>query len=223
MSSAAQEAAAGVLEDLMGTDDEAEQDVPSSTAEAVAPAAQETAPEVNLEPELPEDILADLQDDDEEDEEPEEPEEDYVAESDDEYTDPEVAKLRARVKSAEKKAEHERKLRLTSEKKKWAAEAAKFFPLADPSTITADSRRAFRREAQKQHERLKNNPQFKAFLDSERQKVRAEAQAAWGTPTAGPGVQASEVRAQQEGLEQAKRSGRLDKIIYERFKQAGVK
>jgi hypothetical protein len=225
------EAAAAILADIDAEEGVvAEVGPPSSTAEAVAETPQETATEVDLDPELPPDILMDLQPDDDPDElgldeeQPwqEVPQQAYVSDDEDEYVAPEVAHLRAELKRANAKADYEKGLRLKSERKKWVAEAAKFFPLADPSTITSDSRRAFRREAQAQHERMKNNPQFQAFLENERQRVRREAEQAWGKPTSGPGAPPSDTARYEDEIQDAKRSGRLDKVILARMRAAGV-
>jgi hypothetical protein len=232
LSNTAVEAAAGILSDIDAA--EVEVDIsPSSNTEAVAETPQETAPEaptINLDPPLPPDILMDVDADDEPEEEPPAWDDDHGArlaqvdsEDLDEYVDPQVAHLRAELKRAQKQAEYEKGLRLKSDRKKWEKEAAQFFPLADPSTIKAESRRAFRREAHAQHERMKNNPQFKAFLESERQRVRQEAEQAWGKPTAGPGAPPSEALLAENAIDEARKTGRLDKTIYAMFNRDGIR
>jgi hypothetical protein len=231
VSNTAVEAAAGILSDIDAA--EVETDIsPSSQTEAVAETPQETAPEaptINLDPPLPPDILMDVDADDEPEDEPE-AWEDHGArlaqvdqDDPDEYVDPQVAHLRAELKRVQKQAEYEKGLRLKSDRKKWEKEAAQFFPLADPSTIKAESRRAFRREAHAQHERMKNNPQFKAFLEAERLRVRQEAAAAWGKPTSGPGAPPSEAAAAEDAINEARKTGRLDKTIYAMFNRDGIK
>ena len=235
MSDVTQAAAAGILSDLDAEEAAAaEASPPSSPVEPVAEATppQVTVPEVDLDPELPPDILMDLEpDSDDESDEPayeDPPWESTVpkawqeSESDDEYVDPQVAHLRAELAKEKKRAEYEKNLRLKGERKKWEAEAAKFFPLADPTTIKADSRRAFRREAQAQHTRMKDNPQFQRFLEAERARVRAEAQAAWGTPTSGPGAGTPDSKQFEDELREARRAGRLDKTIHALMKRDGV-
>lgn len=225
------EAAAEVVAAMMDADRESAGDVaepevvPSDQVEAAAQTEHEAeAPELNLDPELPPSIQALLADEPEDEEDDElvadaEPVED---EESDEYVDPEVVRLKTELAKERKRAEYERSLRVKSSRKEWSKEAEKYFPLADSASIDADSRRAFLRQAKEQHERQKNNPRLQAFLEAERIRVKNEATAAWGRPTAGPGAPPSEAGRKQSDIEAARKTGRLHKVIETMLKSEGM-
>jgi len=204
-------------------------EAPAPVAQQEAPvvAVQETAPQnavevdavVDLDPELPEDLVALLEPD--EDEEPYVPE--INVEETDEWVSPqEVARLKAELAKAQKKAEFADKQRLEASKPKWMKEAEKFFPLSSPGEIEASSRKEFLRKAQEQHEALKPaavklKADMDAMLAAERAKieaeVRAQAEAAWGRPLSGPGVVPIEAGDKADALKKARATGNLEKVI----------
>lgn len=143
-------AVAGTFADLGGVIDEAEpHEDPNSPAPAAAPQAHETAlaPDNILlnyafDPKLPDDLdeLLSLPDD---------PTPAQVAA----YADEDHDELARRLVATERQLEWERSQRITQGQKSWATEAAKYFPLSSPDTITADSRRGYLRAAKEQHQR----------------------------------------------------------------------
>ena len=173
----AQQAAAGVLEDVMA--DEAavveshqEQDaeifgsrapvvaeplIPGDANEATEEVEQ---PQDELEvPEIawdtPEDLkeLLEAPDFDEEEEVEEFEGEGNVAPSfDDEYDDPEKEKLRKQLAKAQKKLAWAEEQKVKAARKGWEAEARKYFQFSNPDLIDAKSRRAFLKQAQAQHQ-----------------------------------------------------------------------
>jgi hypothetical protein len=192
---------------------------------------QETASVPSYEPEVPQDILDEL----------EEP--DFEAEAENElkltetFTDEDV--------NFSDEDSDERKARLAAEKKvawlegrivdqnkaKWEAEAIKYFPLSEHALkgIKVDSRRAFLREARIAHEAVL--PYVKPLVDqltAERERAKAEgalegrqeAANAWGTPTTGPGSVPVLAAASNAELEAARKTGNLAKVISVMRKQA---
>jgi hypothetical protein len=102
------------------------------------------------------------------------------------------------------------------------------YPLANLDEIDATSRRAFEKAAVKSHNANFTllEPIIKQFNDAREQLVgaataegRAAAAAAFGKPTAGPGIVPLQVSAQTEGLVAARKTGDLRKVIGELFKQ----
>jgi hypothetical protein len=116
------------------------------------------------------------------------------ADDDEEYVHSEDRK---RAIVAEKKAAYYERLTATRERKKWAAEARKQWPLAEHALgkITATSRRSYLREAKAAHDAVK--PYFETYgkklredIEAERGTLKAEekekAKEAWGEPTTPP-------------------------------------
>lgn len=191
-------------------------DVPEPAIDAPAP-----EPDIEFEPELPDELRELLDEDDD----------DYVLEPaavelDDEplgYED-ELAKLRRENAKLAKKAEFADKQAVEAKKAKWTAEANKFFPLSTPETITADSRRGFLRAAEAQHNAVKNNPltarfheQAVAAANAEAAQIvadaRVQAQSSWGRPVAGPGLVPVQEGADQDALAKARKQGDLPGIV----------
>jgi hypothetical protein len=202
----------------------------SAPAPSLAPAAVVAEPEVapvaeppsiDFDPEVPDDVLELLEDDDDYDLPPA-----ATTDDDDEplaYED-ELEKLRRENAKLAKKAAFADKQRAESQQAKWTAEANKFFPLSTPETIRADSRRGFLKAAREQHEAIKNNPKVREFLEQKTREIaaeraatmesaRAEAQSAWGKPTAGPGLVPVQQGVDEEALQKARRSGNLQAVI----------
>lgn len=190
---------------------------------------QETAHEdvPNYTPEIPEDLLAELDEPDFEAEaameaEPAEGEEYLYDEG-----DSEERKLRI---AAEKRAAWLEGRLQEQNRGKWEAEAKKFFPLSEHAlpNVKADSRRAFLREAKKAHEAVL--PYVKPLIDKLSATVeqaqekgladgKQAAKEAWGTPTTGPGVVPVKTSADQAELEEARKTRNLSKIIGVLMKQ----
>lgn len=215
---------AAVAADLLGTDaaDDAvlpdyepvEPLIPSSPTVPAAPPVQEAdTPTFSFDPEVP-DELQDFLD------EPDlEPDDEPVAAAPtgepDDYEDPEVTALRRRALAAEKKADYEKGLRVKRERKAWEAEATKYFPLSDPASITADSRRSFLRLAKGQHEQMKPHAErIRAQIEAE---ARTAAAQAWGKPqTGGPQVPSESVEASRQverGFEQRGLQGGIREML----------
>lgn len=165
----------------------------SSEATEASEAASEGLPDLNLDREVPEDILSEIEKatlDFGEDEEPEELE----VPPEQEWEDQDTRKLRAELAKAQKRMEFLEKQNARTGKKVWAEEAREYFPLAEESldTIEATSRRAYLKRAQEIHNQLL--PSYKRMkktleerLESEREKTRVETrrelEEAWGRPT----------------------------------------
>lgn len=203
-----------------------EQEQPEAVAEEES--QQETAEEVpvlELDPQLPEDVATLL-------EEPETEEDDEpvfrVEEEDDFEYDEEKAQLKKKLKALEAKAEWLEKKRVETDRVKWIAEAEKFFPLSDPASITAESRKAFLRAAREQHTR--NKPLFEKFSQNtisqakkEAEQIKSDAKAAaekaWGKPSVNLSPQAPAPRGQvQEDSDRAFQRGGLAAVIRAGFK-----
>lgn len=196
-------------------------------AEIVLPASYTPEPEpeaVATDYELPADLeaLLDEPEDVYEDDEPDEP---AAVADDDEYVDPEVARLRKQLEKTQKKAEHERKLRVQTARKDWEAEAARVFRLGDTpllddteiKQIRADSKRGFMVEARAIADR--NKQVALRFQTPGRPAAPAAPTAAevWGAPPGdGTSVPAERVGANPR-LERARRNGNLTDIFRERI------
>lgn len=193
----AQEAAAGLLEELAQFTEDESVETNEAPVEGEQPQeeVEETGlPEINWE--VPEELQELLEtpdfEEDEDDEEPLAPAAEFEV---DEYADPETAKLAKRLAKAEKQLQWEKQQKIKASQKLWQAEAAKYFQFSAPSTIQANSRRAFLKEAQRQHEAVAKvaKPIFDQ-LAAEKAKLkeqaiaeaRAEAAEMWGRPTTGP-------------------------------------
>lgn len=202
--------------------------VPSSPEAVAPPPAPETAqphyeeppPGFSLGEPEPEWLTELLEDDpvDIDDEPP--PSAAVVAEpaEDDEYVDPEVAALRRQLAAERKRAEHYEKQHAKSSQKAWAKEAEKYYPLADTTSITATSRRAFMREAKAQHERLK--PQFARFQEAEKARLRAEAAEQWGAPVQGGQIPSAAADLDAR-VAAARKTGSLAKVFKEMLLPGG--
>lgn len=179
-------------------------------------------PEFTLDPEVPDDI-ADLlaEPDDEPDYEAENADEpDYtVAESQDEYEDPEVARLRREHAKLKKRAEHLERENLKRQRKAWVADAAKAFPLAATDDIQATTRKQFLREAQARHNAAK--PTVEKFLQQQQAAQRKAQQEAWG-PAVSHGNVPSAALAQEEAVNHQVRRGSLSGAIRELMKNGQV-
>lgn len=149
----------------------------------------------------------------EQDNEPEAEEEDMYEDEDD---------LRRRLAKAEKALAHQTKLRVESNRKKWAAELKEEFPLASFDSLDASSRRDFKRLAAKSHNA--NYALLKPHIETMQEKyaelaanakesARAEVAAAWGNANVGPNVSEVEEANYERELAAAQKSRNLSKII----------
>jgi hypothetical protein len=186
---------------------------------------------------LPDEMVELLAEPDEPDDEPE-PYEPAAYEAPDEYEDPQVTEMRRRAEAAERKAAHERELRVKASRKDWEAEARRVFRLGEVPLLTddeiagirADSRKGFIREAKAVADRNKQvalrfapqpaTPEPAAgtadeeqIRADERERVLAEM---WGRPPGG-GTPAPSNSGQAERLARARRSGNLKDIMKARI------
>lgn len=236
MSNAASEAAAGLAPELaaeligklapseLAASSELVQEVaaaaggsPSSQETVAAPEAQETTEEFRL----PEFKLVEIEDDEDEDllapvAEVEDDDEQLV----EDWEDPEV--LRAQLAKLKKQNEHLAREASGAKLESWRKKYKEMYPLANVDEIDATSRRAFEKQAVKSHNANYKilEPQLKELAEAwEKVKGaataegRAAAAAAFGKPTAGPGIVPLEVSAQTEDLVAARKTGDLKKVI----------
>lgn len=208
---AATEAASGVIGDLL------DELAPYTAGEEPGP-APDPEPEDEtgfvLDPELPQDLrdlLAEsaepvVYESDEPDDEDEEPDPEG-----DEYVDPQVARLKAKLAKQEKKLAHVEKLRAQDNKKRWSAEAKKYFPLSQPESIQAGSHRAFIAEARRQHDALK--PVFEEALAARTAQVKAARREEWGPAVSGPGAVPTEASTGVDAVKAARERGSLQGVV----------
>jgi hypothetical protein len=210
---------------------------PVATVAAPEPAAAAVVEEeIPTDYELPSAWADDL-DDDEEPEQIIAEVEPYVeAAEDDEYTDPEVLKLRKQLAAEQQRSSHERKLRVQTAKKDWASEAKQVLRLgtvelvsdAELAGIDADSRRDFRRKAKDIADRNKEialrfapktaapaveSADVEEQIEARAREIEAER---WGRPPAtGPAANANS--PVNERLRKAQRTGNLAEIFKARL------
>jgi hypothetical protein len=260
VSSAAQEAAAALAPAMAATlvekmplegDDQLAADVAatqgveatppvSSSQPQTAPAAAQAtetetpeADELSLDPDIPDDLQA-LLDEPDFDEEADAEVTAEAEEWDPDATDPETAK---RLRALEKRNKWLEDRVVASDSKKWLAENTKAYPLLaryapdELQAIKATSRRGFAREAAALNARyakaltpaLQDIAEAKKQLNGEVAKeVRGEYKQAWGEITTGPGNVPMEAAAQRKELEAARETGNLSKIVGAMMRAAGV-
>lgn len=238
MADPAQEAAAGVAADLLAevepfTEETEAEDATEATDEVEQPQEDEGLPEITWDTpdELKELLEAPDFEEDEEDDEP------VLAQSQfeetDEYEDPEKARLQKQLAKMQKKLAWAEEQKAKASQKSWAEEARKYFQFANPDTIQAKSRRAFLKEAQRQHDAVARvaKPLYdqlaaeKARLKEEaRAEARAEAEAAWGRPTSGPTTAASYTENTETTKRERLQMGRsLTDVLKTRIKSGDLK
>jgi hypothetical protein len=221
--SSAYEAAAEAAQSLLVEevpDDEApvQGEQPEDSAVDAVEAQHEAEP-----PELPEDLVTYL-------EEPEfeaeaEAEIEAEAETEDEWVSDAEKELRKQLRAAEKRAEFLETQRLKNDKPRWQDEARKYFPHADIDKIDATSRRGFLKAAKAQHEAVADKVEsavaaklsgFDAAAEREkiRAEVKAELEAAWGSPTVTTTVAPADA---------AEHDAAVDKAIQTRGLAAGIR
>ena len=234
----AQEAAAGVAADLLAevepfTEEPEAEETTEATDEVEQSQEDEGLPEITWD--TPEELKELLEAPDFEDEDDDEPVLAPAAEQEDEdeYDDPRVAQLRKQNEKLQKKLAWAEEQKAKASQKSWADEARKYFQFANPDTIQAKSRRAFLKEAQRQHEAVAQvaKPLYeqlaaeKARLKEEAlAEARAEAEKRWGAPTTGPTTAA----AYSENTDTTKRerlaAGRsLTDVLKTRIKSGDLK
>jgi hypothetical protein len=189
--------------------DEAEAQASEQAATQETQEASETIPSWEADTAGIEDILGT------EEETTDEVEEAPAYEETDEYEDDSTREL----KKLQKQLAWEREQRIKLASKNWVAEAKRRFPLSDPESLQADSRRAMLREAKSQHERTAKL--VKPLLEQLKQQAKAESEQdqadtrqaevnAWGRPSSGPPVPAMESVAANEQLDRRKHRTHLE-------------
>lgn len=173
--------------------------------------------------------LEDLDDDDE-------PAPQVVAQDDDDdedefgYDDDEKRELRKQLKELQKKAEYAERLRLQESHKKWRSKMENQYPLADWDNIAGTSRRSFERAAAESHNRNytilsphleKLEQEWAKLKQAATQEAKQEVQQAWGKPTVGPSASTIGVAAAGDAIEEARKTGSLEKVISAMRRQAG--
>ena len=211
--------------------------VAAAPATAAAPAAPAAPVEeditLNLDPTIPDDLQALLDEPDFE----EEAELEVAAEAeewDPDATDPETAK---RLRALEKRNAWLEEQRVRTESKRWIAENLKAYPLLaryapdEVAAISATSRRDFARQAAALNERLSKivAPALKDIEEAKKQlrgevvqEVRGEYKEGWGTITAGPSAVPNEAAEKAGEYTKELRSGNLVGAIGALLRGAGV-
>lgn len=257
MANPAQDAAAGVLADAAADeaaalaqhveDDAAvfgspapvyaEPFFPSDTNEAPTgeqPQVEEEAfelPEINWE--VPAELQELLEEPDFDEDEDLEPVAEVPVQDEYEYDDPEKQQLVRQLAKANKKLEWERQQKIKAARKGWEAEANKYFQFSNPAIIQADSRRAFLKQAQAQHEAVAKvaKPIFDSLAEERKRikeqalaEARAEAAERWGRPSTGPtAAMAPETNTQNTRRERLESSKGLASVIKQKFATGEVK
>ena len=175
-------------------------------------------------PEVPEDVLAFLNEPDFDAEAEAElasatPAVDEDNDFDEQYTSEETVAERKRRIAAEKKAAWLEERLAETNRDKWTAEAEKYFPYASHALpkIKATSRRQFLREAQAAHEAMK--PHLQRYLQAAgnvvtetvaeaRTAAEAQVKDAWGNPTVDASNTVSEDAQFQAVVEKSRRESR---------------
>ena len=187
--------------------------------EPAAPAEADAGLDVDLNPDIPDELAALLGEEpstlEDEEEDFDEREARAARESLEQepfypegYEDEEKVALRKEVAKLRKKVEHVDRVEAKTALQKWTAEAEQFFPCASPflDTIEATSRRDFLKKAQALHERnlpfveqrlASRRAELAGGAEQERQAARGAAAAAWGQPVV-PGAGAVGDRERQE-------------------------
>lgn len=251
----AQQAAAGVLEDAMG-DQEVLLDHQAMDGEIFGNAAplqpepflpSEQVNEAPIEGEQPQDELEipeiswetpeelrevlEAPDFDEEDDEPAYTQAETQEWNEDEL-DPEKVALRKQIAKLEKKAAWAEEQKVKASRKTWEAEARKYFQFSNPELIQANSRRAFLKQAQAQHEAVAKvaKPVFDQLAEIKAKakaealaEARAEAEAAWGRPTAGPQAGTTLQDTQRMQRERLSHGRGLADVLKAKFRNGEVK
>jgi hypothetical protein len=217
-----------VVEAPEGTEVPANDPAIDDTAEAVA-----EAPSFEYDPEVPEDILAELNEAEIDDEVAQEMSSRVTEEDEYGVVEDEDA-VRERLKLTKRNAYLEKEL-AKSKSGSWKDEALKYFPLSKHSldSIDATSRRSFLRQAKDEHERILPHVQSvlseaKTFVDAEKAAARAEgktaAAEAFGKPLSGPDVNEIDQASANSNLtlarEEAKKTGSLVNV-FKRLMEAG--
>lgn len=213
--SASEDAAVSAAHELLGVEATEVETPESSGSESEVTEVEFPSFEVELPPEL----LAELDAPAEEEFDASEQEiEDLMQEYPDE--NPEVL---ARLRKAEKQAQYFEQLRQQEARKNWKAEAAKFFPLAEPflDEFNATSKRGFLRQAREVHSRMLPIVEERVLKPAREavergkaegvQEAKEEARTAWGQPvTQNP---PSDALVTQEVARERRRRGELSDYV----------
>jgi len=214
-------AAAALIEDVVA-EVAAEQGAEPHVETARAPLEEQTAETPTLEPELPADIAAILEETPE-DEDPDEPEDEepIAAEFDepvDTWEEPD-SKLRREFAKLQKKASFLEKQNLKVARKDWQGEIEQYFPLAAGQAKDIAANAGSRRDALKQAAQIQSIAKTGAEAVAQhyeaniekivQERIEAERQALhqqWGRPIGGPGtvpVASAERAAEAENVNSA--------------------
>jgi murein L,D-transpeptidase YcbB/YkuD len=209
----AQQAAAGVMGDFIETQEQLDALLPdpntvapmipaeapeAAVAEGEQPQDDVEIPEINWE--IPDELKEELEAPDFDDEDDEPVFQPAAEQEEDGYDDPEKAQLRKQLAKAQKKLAWENEQRVKASRKNWAEEARRYFQFSNPDIIEASSRRAFLKEAQRQHDAVAKvaKPVFDQLAELKAKvkeealaEARVEADQRWGAPTTGPSAAAT--------------------------------
>lgn len=156
-----------------------------------------------------------------------------VDEDDPEYEDNEdMDDLKRRLYKAEKALAYQKEIRVKQERKSWESEASEKYPLANVSSISAQSRNGFMKAAALSHNAVYSHvkPHLdeletlkKGVVAQAKAEGRAEAAEAWGKPSVGPSSTAVDQGAFNSELDtarqEARRTGSIEKVlaVYRKF------
>jgi len=234
MTDPAQDAAAGIIDDVFA-DTFSEETDEAAEPEGEAEQQQEDGPEIpDINWEVPEELqeVLDSPDFDEEEEVQEfEGEGNVNYDQEDDFQDPE--QLQRQLKKLQKQLRWEQEQKTKQGRKLWADEARKYFQFSNPEVIQAKSRRAFLKEAQRQHEAVAKvaKPVFDQLAEEKKKireealaEARAQAEQMWGRPTTGPtGVQNIGETTQSVQRKRLESSRGLTQVLKDKLKTGEVK
>lgn len=243
----AQQAAAGVLDDIASEVQVQETEAPvtatedlfpmeitanEATEEVEQPQDELEVPEISWEtPEELKDLLEAPDFDEDDDDEPT-----YAPQAEQEWSedelDPEKAALLKQIAKLEKKAAWAEEQKVKASRKTWEAEARKYFQFSNPELIEAKSRRAFLKQAQAQHEAVAKvaKPVFDQLAELKAKakeealaEARAEAERRWGVPTTGPQATTNLEDTQQMKRQRLESGQSLSNILKGKLQRGEVK
>lgn len=231
----AQEAAAGVMNDLLGELEEFTEQ-PESTDEASEESTDEQQQDETEVPEItwetPEELREVLEapdfDEEEDDDEPVAQEQEFQFDDD----DPEKIRMAKQLAKMQKKLAWAEEQKVKASRKAWADEARKYFQFSNPEVIQAKSRRAFLKEAQQQHAAVAKvakpifdqiNQDKEQIREQIRAEERARAEKMWGRPTSGPTPAVNLEDTQTSARKRLEQGRNLTDVLKSKIKSGEVK
>jgi cell division septum initiation protein DivIVA len=148
------------------------------------------------------------------------------------FDDPEKARLQKQLAKLQKKLAWAEEQKAKSSRKEWAAEAGKYFQFSNPAIIEAKSRRAFLKEAQRQHEAVAQvaKPLYEQLAAEKARlkeqalaEAREEAAQRWGRPSAGPTTATTLEDTQRNHRERLAQGRSLTDVLKNRIKSGDLK